>query len=205
MDSRRSRRSKCHFIGSRCIQLRNSARGDHGLLFNEPHPKLVAPRKAWFPTTSPPVFNDFARPVILLRVRPDYWGRSVEDLIATPWELKHVRTQEPAQDGCRLRSLSTKRQALKRLQTAALEAEQVRQLHRAGVSKAEFAHRLQMGRISVHRMNSSSSSPLIVAHSARLGPLPSASLAEIRSRHQVRQPRSAHQSTGRTRVHRGPR
>ena len=39
-----------------------------------------------------------------------------------------------------------------RPQTAALYADQVRKLHRAGTSKAAIAHRLQIGRTSVRRI-----------------------------------------------------
>jgi putative DNA-invertase from lambdoid prophage Rac len=39
-----------------------------------------------------------------------------------------------------------------RPQTAALQAGQVRKLHRAGASKAEIARRLQIGRTSVRRI-----------------------------------------------------
>jgi putative DNA-invertase from lambdoid prophage Rac len=41
---------------------------------------------------------------------------------------------------------------LGRPQTAALQTSQVRKLYRAGVSKAEIARRLQIGRTSVRRI-----------------------------------------------------
>ena len=43
-------------------------------------------------------------------------------------------------------------QRLGRPTTAGLHADKVRTLHRAGVSKAEIARRLQIGRTSVRRM-----------------------------------------------------
>jgi DNA invertase Pin-like site-specific DNA recombinase len=42
--------------------------------------------------------------------------------------------------------------------TAALHADEVRKLHRAGVSKAEIARRLQIGRTSVRRVLATNSS-----------------------------------------------
>ena len=42
MESRSSRRSKCHSIGSRRTRLRNSASGGRGALLNQPHAELLA-------------------------------------------------------------------------------------------------------------------------------------------------------------------
>jgi DNA invertase Pin-like site-specific DNA recombinase len=67
---------------------------------------------------------------VVLVWRLDRWGRSLADLVATLQELER----------------------LGRPRTAAWKAGQVRELYRAGVSKAEIARRLKIGRTSVRRI-----------------------------------------------------
>src|ERR1700719_3720382 len=117
---------------------------------------------------------------VVLVWRLDRWGRSVADLVSTLQELEHLGVgfvsltealdlttpSGRAMAGLlavfaqfereRVRAgLAHARQNGKRLgrpQTAALRTSQVRKLYRAGVSKAEIARRLQIGRTSVRRI-----------------------------------------------------
>ena len=71
-------------------------------------------------------------------------------LLAVFAEFEHEILRERVRAG-----LAHARQNGKRLgrpRTAALKTEQVRRLHRDGVSKAEIARRLQIGRTSVRRI-----------------------------------------------------
>jgi putative DNA-invertase from lambdoid prophage Rac len=88
---------------------------------------------------------------VVLVWRLDRWGRSVADLLATLQELEHLGvgfvSLTEAVD------LTTPAgRAMGRPITAGLHTTQVRKLHRAGVSKAEIARRLEIGRTSVRRI-----------------------------------------------------
>jgi len=77
-------------------------------------------------------------------------GRAMAGLLAVFAEFEREILRERVRAG-----LAHARQNGKRLGrplTAGLHAEQVRKLHRAGVSKAEIARRLQIGRTSVRRI-----------------------------------------------------
>jgi len=77
-------------------------------------------------------------------------GRAMAGLLAVFAEFEHEILRERVRAG-----LAHARQNGKRLgrpQTAALQAGQVRELYRAGVSKAEIARRLRIGRTSVRRI-----------------------------------------------------
>ncbi len=107
--------------------------------------------------------------------RLDRWGRSVTDLLATLQELEHLGVgfasltealdlTTPAgramagllaifsDDAACAIMQSHNGQRLGRPVTAALHADQVRKLYRAGIAKAEIARRLQIGRTSVRRI-----------------------------------------------------
>ena len=114
--------------------------------------------------------------------RRDRWGRSVTDLLATLQELEHLGVgfvsltealdlttpsgramagllavfaeREILRERVRAGLAHAKRngQRLGRPMTAGLHADKVRKLHRAGVSKAEIARRLRIGRTSVRRI-----------------------------------------------------
>ena len=77
-------------------------------------------------------------------------GRAMAGLLAVFAEFERDILRERVRAG-----LAHARQNGKRLgrpQTAALHADRVRKLHRAGISKAEIARRLQTGRTSVRRI-----------------------------------------------------
>ena len=77
-------------------------------------------------------------------------GRAMAGLLAVFAQFEREILRERVRAG-----LAHARQNGKRLgrpQTAALRTSQVRKLYRAGVSKAEIARRLQIGRTSVRRI-----------------------------------------------------
>jgi len=83
-------------------------------------------------------------------------GRAMAALLAVFAEFEREVLRERVRAG-----LAHARQNGKRLGrpvTAALQADQVRKLHRAGVSKSEIARRLNIGRTSVRRILSSKKS-----------------------------------------------
>src|SRR5450755_1258570 len=77
-------------------------------------------------------------------------GRAMAALLAVFAEFEREILQERVRDGLAHARRNGKR--LGRPQTAALQADRVRKLHRAGISKAEIARRLQIGRTSVRRI-----------------------------------------------------
>jgi putative DNA-invertase from lambdoid prophage Rac len=77
-------------------------------------------------------------------------GRAMAGLLAVFAEFEREILRERVRAG--LAHAREKGQRLGRPQTAALHASQVWNLYRAGVSKAEIARRLQMGRTSVRRI-----------------------------------------------------
>jgi len=117
---------------------------------------------------------------VVLVWRLDRWGRSVTDLLATLQELEHLGVgfvsltealdlttpagramavfaefeREILRERVRagLAHARQNGQRLGRPLTAALHADQIRKLYRAGTSKAEIARRLQIGRTSVRRI-----------------------------------------------------
>jgi DNA invertase Pin-like site-specific DNA recombinase len=74
-------------------------------------------------------------------------GRAMAGLLAIFAEFEREILRERARAGLAHARRNGKR--LGRPQTAALKAAEVQQLHRKGVSKAEIARRLEMGRTSV--------------------------------------------------------
>ena len=77
-------------------------------------------------------------------------GRAMAGMLAVFAEFEREILRERVRAG-----LAQARQNGKRLGrpvTAALHADQVRKLHRAGISKAAIARRLQIGRTSVRRI-----------------------------------------------------
>jgi DNA invertase Pin-like site-specific DNA recombinase len=113
---------------------------------------------------------------VVLVWRLDRWGRSVADLLATLQELQHLGVgfvsltegramaallavfaefeREILRERVRagLAHARQNGQTLGRPATAARHALEIRKLHRAGVSKAEIARRLEIGRTSVRRI-----------------------------------------------------
>jgi len=77
-------------------------------------------------------------------------GRAMAGLLAEFAEFEHEVLRERVRAGLAQARLNGKQ--LGRPITAARHASQVRKLHRAGVSKAEIARRLQIGRTSVRRI-----------------------------------------------------
>ena len=77
-------------------------------------------------------------------------GRAMAGLLAVFAEFEHDVLRERVRAGLAEARLSGKR--LGRPETAALHAGMVRKLYRAGVSKAEIARRLNIGRTSVRRI-----------------------------------------------------
>jgi putative DNA-invertase from lambdoid prophage Rac len=77
-------------------------------------------------------------------------GRAMAGLLAVFAEFEREILRERVRAG--LAHAREKGQRLGRPQTAALHASQVWNIYRAGVSKAEIARRLQMGRTSVRRI-----------------------------------------------------
>jgi DNA invertase Pin-like site-specific DNA recombinase len=77
-------------------------------------------------------------------------GRAMAGLLAVFAEFERDILRERVRAG--LAHARQNGQRLGRPTTAGLHANQVRKLHRAGVSKAEIARRLQIGRTSVRRM-----------------------------------------------------
>ena len=77
-------------------------------------------------------------------------GRAMAGLLAVFAEFEHDVLRERVRAGLAEARLSGKR--LGRPQTAALHAGMVRKLYRAGVTKAEIARRLNIGRTSVRRI-----------------------------------------------------
>jgi putative DNA-invertase from lambdoid prophage Rac len=77
-------------------------------------------------------------------------GRAMAGLLAVFAEFEREILRERVRAG--LAHAREKGQCLGRPQTAALHASQVWNLYRAGVSKAEIARRLQIGRTSVRRI-----------------------------------------------------
>jgi putative DNA-invertase from lambdoid prophage Rac len=77
-------------------------------------------------------------------------GRAMAGLLAVFAEFEREILRERVRAG--LAHAREKGQRLGRPQTAALHASQVWNLYRAGVSKAEIARQLQMGRTSVRRI-----------------------------------------------------
>jgi putative DNA-invertase from lambdoid prophage Rac len=77
-------------------------------------------------------------------------GRAMTGLLAVFAEFERDILRERVRAGlAHARQNGTR---LGRPQTAALQADRVRKLHRAGISKAEIARRLQIGRTSVRRI-----------------------------------------------------
>jgi putative DNA-invertase from lambdoid prophage Rac len=77
-------------------------------------------------------------------------GRAMAGLLAVFAEFEREILQERVRAG--LAHARQNGQRLGRSVTAALYADQVRKLHRAGVTKAEIARRLHIGRTSVRRI-----------------------------------------------------
>jgi DNA invertase Pin-like site-specific DNA recombinase len=77
-------------------------------------------------------------------------GRAMAGLLAVFSEFEREILRERVRAG--LAHARQNGQRLGRPVTAALHADQVRTLHRAGISKAEIARRLEIGRTSVRRM-----------------------------------------------------
>ena len=77
-------------------------------------------------------------------------GRAMAGLLAVFAEFEHDVLRERVRAGLAEARLNGKR--LGRPKTAVLHAGQVRKLYRAGVSKAEIARRLNIGRTSVRRI-----------------------------------------------------
>ena len=77
-------------------------------------------------------------------------GRAMAALLAVFAEFEREILRERVRAG--LAHARQNGQRLGRPITAGLHADKVRKLHRAGVSKAEIARRLQIGRTSVRRM-----------------------------------------------------
>jgi|SRR5450755_3226366 putative DNA-invertase from lambdoid prophage Rac len=77
-------------------------------------------------------------------------GRAMAGLLAVFAEFERDILRERVRAGLAHARRNGKR--LGRPQTAALQADRVRKLHRAGISKAEIARRLQIGRTSVRRI-----------------------------------------------------
>jgi len=77
-------------------------------------------------------------------------GRAMAALLAVFAEFEREILRERVRAGLAHARHNGKR--LGRPLTAALQADEVRKLHRAGVSKAEIARRLQIGRTSVRRI-----------------------------------------------------
>ena len=77
-------------------------------------------------------------------------GRAMAGLLAVFAAFEHDVLRERVRAG--LAEARRNGKALGRPQTAALHAAQVRKLYRSGVSKAEIARRLNIGRTSVRRI-----------------------------------------------------
>ena len=77
-------------------------------------------------------------------------GRAMAGLLAVFAEFEREILRERTRSGLAHARANGKR--LGRPETAAIYADQVRKLHRAGVSKSEIARRLQIGRTSVRRI-----------------------------------------------------
>jgi len=77
-------------------------------------------------------------------------GRAMAGLLAVFAEFEREILRERVRAG--LAHARQNGQRLGRPVTAALQADQVRKLHRAGISKSEIARRLQIGRTSVRRI-----------------------------------------------------
>ena len=77
-------------------------------------------------------------------------GRAMAGLLAVLAQFEHDILRERVRAGLAEAKLQGKR--LGRPQSAALHAARVRKLYRSGVSKAEIARRLQIGRTSVRRI-----------------------------------------------------
>ena len=77
-------------------------------------------------------------------------GRAMAGLLAVFAEFERDILRERVRAG--LDHARQNGQRLGRPQTAALQADRVRKLHRAGISKAEIARRLEIGRTSVRRI-----------------------------------------------------
>ncbi len=77
-------------------------------------------------------------------------GRAMAGLLAVFAEFEREILRERVRAG--LEQARRNGQRLGRPITAALHANQVRKLHRAGASKSEIARRLQIGRTSVRRI-----------------------------------------------------
>ena len=77
-------------------------------------------------------------------------GRAMAGLLAIFAEFEREILRERTRSGLAHARANGKR--LGRPETAAIYADQVRKLHRAGVSKSEIARRLQIGRTSVRRI-----------------------------------------------------
>ena len=77
-------------------------------------------------------------------------GRAMAGLLAVFAEFEREILRERVRAG--LAQTRQKGQKLGRPITAGIHADQVRKLHRAGVSKSEIARRLQIGRTSVRRI-----------------------------------------------------
>jgi putative DNA-invertase from lambdoid prophage Rac len=77
-------------------------------------------------------------------------GRAMAALLAVFAEFEREILRERVRAG--LAHARQNGQTLGRHVTAGLQADKARKLHRAGVSKAEIARRLQIGRTSVRRV-----------------------------------------------------
>jgi DNA invertase Pin-like site-specific DNA recombinase len=84
-------------------------------------------------------------------------GRAMAGLLAVFAEFEREILRERVRAG--LEQARRNGQRLGRPITAALQADQVRKLHRAGISKAEIARRLQIGRTSVRRILNQTTAP----------------------------------------------
>jgi DNA invertase Pin-like site-specific DNA recombinase len=84
-------------------------------------------------------------------------GRAMAALLAVFAEFEREILRERVRAG--LEQARRNGQRLGRPITAALQADQVRKLHRAGISKAEIARRLQIGRTSVRRILNQTTAP----------------------------------------------
>jgi putative DNA-invertase from lambdoid prophage Rac len=77
-------------------------------------------------------------------------GRAMAGLLALFAEFEREILRERTRAGLAQARLNAKR--LGRPVTAGLQAPEIRELHRAGISKSEIARRLQIGRTSVRRI-----------------------------------------------------
>ncbi|MGO8788278.1 MAG: recombinase family protein [Terriglobia bacterium] len=89
-------------------------------------------------------------------------GRAMAGLLAVFAEFEREILRERVRAG--LAHARQNGQRLGRSLTAALHADQVRKLQRAGISKSEIARRLQIGRTSVRRILRATKAPRKVSY-----------------------------------------